>query len=179
MIKPFSFHKALFASAMLLLCGIFLQSCTEEIPILKPRNGSGTTSNNSNIVVKVNNTAYTLTNKAPGYAIFVPVTTGTGASSSTQYSVNGSNGIQTNVLDFGFSYISNSVNNKYVLKSAQLEINNKTYTTLNSSGTAQLTVDKMDVAALTSSGSFSYYLYDSPYSPTDSIYVSGTFNIVK
>lgn len=163
---------------MLLLSAFFLNSCTEEMPVLKPL--SGTAINKSSIVIKVNNSTYTLTNKEPGYAIFVPVTLGTGASSYTEYSVNGSNGSETNVLDFGFSYILNSTTNQYVITSSQLQLNNKNYVTLNSSGAAQLKVDKMDAAANTGSGSFSYYLYDSVYNtPTDSVFVSGTFNIIQ
>lgn len=179
MLKPLSLGRKLLAPAMLLLTGIFLQSCADEVPILQPLNGSGKTSNASNIALKVNNTSYTLTNKDPGYAIFVPITTGTGTSSATQYSINGSNGSQTNTLDFGFSYILNTTSNKYLLTGGQLTINNKSYATINSSGTAQLTVDKMDVLAFTATGKYSFYLYDTPFSPTDSIYVSGTFNIVK
>lgn len=179
MSKPLNFGRMFFTPAMLFLCGVFLQSCTEEMPILKPLNGSAKTSNASNIALKVNNTTYSLTNKDPGYAIFVPITTGTGSSTATQYSINGSNSSQTNLLDFGFSYILDSTNNKYLLTSGQLTLNNKNYATINSSGTAKLTVAKMDTLALTAAGNYSFYLYDSPFSPTDSIYVSGTFNIVK
>ncbi len=167
--------RKLFAPAMLLLSSIFLQACTEEMPILAPLNGA---SNNSTIVLNINNAAYTLTNKAPGYAIFANVTSGTGTTSTTQYNVTGSKGTQTNALDFILAYEINTAN-KYVLATSQLDFNNKTYTTVNSSGAAKLTVDKMDATANTATGSFGYYLYDSVFTPTDSIYVSGTFNIVK
>ncbi len=176
MSKRFSFRSAMFAAAMLLLCGTFLQSCTEEMPILAPLNG---TTNNSKIVLNVNNATYTLTNKNPGYVFFAPITVGTGSSSNIQYNVNGSNGLQTNAVDFIIDFGLNA-NNKYVLVGSQLNLNNKSYTTVyNNTGKAQLTINKIDTIANATSGSYAYYLYDSAFTPTDSIYVNGTFNIVK
>ncbi|MGI4730009.1 MAG: hypothetical protein ACRYGB_15675 [Janthinobacterium lividum] len=176
--KLFKLRKALLAPAMLFLCGVFLQSCTEEMPILSANDLIGKTSNASSIALKVNTANYTLVNKDPGYAIFAPVTSGTGTTSNIQYNVSGSNGLQTGTVDFVLAYTLTS-SNTYVLTTSQLDLNNKTYTTLNASGNAQLTIVKMDVTANTASGSYGYYLYDSPSSPTDSVYVSGTFNIVK
>lgn len=179
MIKSLTLCKAILAPAMLLLCSIFLQSCTEEMPILSPNNVSGTSSNSSSIVVNVNKSTFTLNNKAPGYAFFAAGTVGTGSSSNTQYNVSGSNGLQTNAVDFIIDFSLNT-SKKYLLVGSQLDFNNKSYTTVyNGTGKSQLTINKIDTIANTASGSYAYYLYNSASSPTDSVYVSGTFNIVK
>ncbi len=179
MIKSLTLRKAVLTPAMLLLCGIFLQSCTEEMPILSPNDLIGKTSNSSSIVVNVNKSVFTLNNKAPGYAFFAVGTVGTGSSSNTQYNVSGSNGLQTNGIDFIIDFDLNT-SKKYVLVGSKLNFNDKSYTTVyNGTKKAQLTINKMDTIANTINGSYAYYLYNSASSPTDSIYVSGTFNIVK
>lgn len=175
----FTLRKALLAPAMLFLCAIFLQSCTEEMPILKPSDLNGTASTNSTIVVNVDKTAYTLKNAAPGYAIFAGVTIGSGTAATTQYNVSGSNGLKANRVDFLIDF-GLDANKKYVVLGSQLDLGDKSYTTLyNQTDKAQLTVTKMDTIANTATGSYAYYLYNSTASPTDSVYVSGTFNIVK
>lgn len=175
----FTLRKALLAPAMLFLCGIFFQSCTEEMPILKPSDLNGNTSTSSNIVVNVDKTAYTLKNVAPGYAIFFGVTLGSGTSATTQYNVSGSNGLKANGVDFLIDF-GLDANKNYVVLGSQLDLGDKSYTTLyNQTSKMQLTVAKMDTIANTASGNYAYYLYNSTVSPTDSVYVSGTFNIVK
>ena len=174
----FTLREALLAPAMLLLCGIFLQSCTEEMPILKPSDLSANSSG-STIVVNANKSTFTLKNVAPGYAYFAPIGLSSGTYSGTQYNVNGGNGLKDNsvdfVLDFGLD-----AGKKYVVLSSQLDLGDKSYTTLNNQNVkAQLTVTKLDTIANAASGSYAYYLYNSAVSPTDSIYVNGTFNIVK
>jgi hypothetical protein len=175
MTKPVRLFKI---AVMLLLSGVFLNSCTEEMPVLTPLSGSGITSNKSIITVNIGNSTYSLKNQDPGYAIFASASTGSGTSTYTQYNITGSNGSQTNALDFILAYGLNT-NNKYIVTTSLLDYNNKTYSTLNLTGAAKLTVDKMDANASTANGSFGYYLYDDIFTPTDSIYVSGTFNIVK
>lgn len=179
MIKSLTLRKAILAPAMLLLCGIFLQSCTEEMPILKPSDLSGTTSTNSTIVVNVNKSTFTLKNTAPGYAYFATIGIGSGTSASTQYNVNGGNGLKTNAVDFILNF-GLDANKKYVLLGSQLDFNEKNYATIyNQTSKAQLSISKIDTIANTTSGSYACYLYNSAASSTDSIYVSGTFNIVK
>ncbi len=175
MTKPL---RLLTVAVVLLLSGIFLNSCTEEMPILTPNSGSSSASNKSIIALNIGNSAYSLKNQDPGFAIFASVSTGTGTSTYTQYNITGSNGSQTNALDFILAY-GLDAKNKYVVTTSQLDFNNKTYTTLNLAGNAKLTIDKMDANTNTASGNFSYYLYDSVFTPTDSIYVTGSFNIVK
>ncbi len=178
MIKPFSFHKALFAPAMLLLCGIFLQSCTEEIPILKPRSSS--VSSKSTIVLNVNNTAYTINDVSPNTIEFRETSRDPAFPLYRQYGIAASNNSQTNLLDYALSFHTDTVGSKkYTLEISQLTINKKTYSTANIYGNAAFKVDKLDAVDNTTSGSFGYFVYDDILTPTDSIYVSGTFNIVK
>jgi hypothetical protein len=178
MIKPLTFKKAVAAFAMLFLCGISLYSCTEEMPILNP-NSISSISNNSSIVVNINNSAYVIKNKTPDYAIFASITSGTNNTSNTQYNVSGSSSSKTAPIDFVLAFATDSLSKKYIVTTSQVDVNNKTYTTLNKFGDAKLTVSKMDEKANTATGTFGYYLYDSVFTPTDSIFVSGTFNIIK
>ncbi|RYX82021.1 hypothetical protein EON73_04515 [bacterium] len=182
MFKFSTFRNAFIPTAMLLLSGIFLQSCVEEMPILKPSDVSKTVSTNSTIVVNVNKSVITLKNTNPGYVFFASATVGIGAN-NTQYDISGSNGLQTNAVDFDINFNLNSTSKKYVLLGSQLNFNNKSYTTvyngMNGIEKAKLTFNKIDTIANTANGSYAYYLYDSAFTPTDSIYVSGTFNIVK
>ncbi len=174
----FTLRKALLAPAMLFLCGIFLQSCTEEMPILKPL--SVNPSNSSFIILNIKNKAYTLKNVNPGFVYFTNITAGTGNSTMQQYGIAGSDGNEKNPLDCIINFDTDSVHaGKYVLSSSQLNYNNIVYTTNNTFGNAKFTVDQLNNATNTANGSFAYYLYDSVYTPTDSVYVSGTFNIVK
>lgn len=178
----FTLRKALLAPAMLFLCGIFLQSCTEEMPILKPNDLKVTTSTTSTIMVNVDKSTFTLKNTDPGYAFFASSSIGTGSSSNTQYNISGSNGLQTNTVDFIIDFNLNA-SKQYILLGSKLDINNKSYSTVYNGLTgipkALLTITKMDTIANTASGSYAYYLYNSASTSTDSIYVSGTFNIVK
>jgi hypothetical protein len=178
MTKIFSIKKEIFSPVMLLLCGLFLHSCTEEMPILTPN--SAFTSGISAIVFKVNNTPYTIVNKVPGYVYFANVTVGSNNNLYSQYNISGSNGSQTYPIDYLLTFGPDSTNtNNFVFGTSQVTINKKTYSTINANGKAKLTIDKIDTNNNTAAGSFSYYVYNSVFSPTDSIYVSGTFNIVK
>lgn len=178
MIKSLILRKAILAPAMLLLCGIFLQSCTEEMPILTQLSKS---TNGNVIILNIKNKAYTLKNVNPGFVYFTNITAGGSANSSfQQYGLAGSNGNETNPLDCIINFDTDSVHvGKYVLSTSQVNYNNVTYTTSNASGNAKFTVNQLNATTNTTSGSFAYYLYDSVFVPTDSIYVSGTFNIVK
>ncbi len=185
MIKSLSFRKALLAPAMLLLSGIFLQSCTEEMPILHPPSGAsssgiGTTSSKSVINLSINNNANNITNNKPNNILFTSVAGGATLPLLKLYTFAGNNGSQTNNLTFGASFHTDTIGNKkFIFDSSQLLFNKKTYTTFNISGTAKFTVDKLDDVANTASGSFGYYVYDAIINPTDSVYVSGTFNFMK
>jgi hypothetical protein len=176
MTKIFSFRKEIFSPLMLLLCGIFLQSCTEEMPILTPNYNF----NESTIVFNVNNKPYIVVNKTPGYVYFANVTVGSNNTLYSQYNISGSNGSQTNPIDYLLTFGPDNTNtNNYIFGTSQVTFNKKTYSTINANGKAKIIVDKLDTGNNTASGSFSYYLYDSVSSPKDSIYISGTFNIVK
>ncbi len=181
--KPSSFRGVLFAPAMLILFGVFLQSCTEEIPILKPLNRSSnsiTVSSKSTISLNFNNTANTITNINPSNILFSTMPGGASLPLLKSYIVAGNNGSKTSNLLYGVSFHTDTIgNNKFIFDSSQLVINKKTYTTFNISGKVKFTVDKLDDTANTASGSFSYYVYDDIIKPTDSIYVSGSFNILK
>lgn len=181
MIKFSNLRNAIVAPAMLLLSGIFLQSCVEEMPILKPSDVTKIASSSSTLIVNVDKSTFTLKNADPGYVFFAGGTVGTGTN-STQYNISGSNGLQTNAVDFIINFNMND-NKKYVLLGSRLNFNNKSYTTvyngLNGIEKAQLTFNKIDTIANTANGSYGYYLYNSASTQPDSIYVSGTFNIVK
>ncbi|MGI4021039.1 MAG: hypothetical protein ACRYFA_05995 [Janthinobacterium lividum] len=164
------------AVVTLLLCGMFLQSCTEEMPILTPLSDPNT----SRIVLNIKYKTYKIIDKLPGYVFFANVTVGSGNTLYSQYNVSGSNSSQTNAIDYLLTFGPDSVNtSNYVFGTSQLTFNNKTYTTTNKSGKAIIKVDALDTYVNTASGSFAYYLYDNVLSPTDSIYVTGTFNIIK
>ncbi|MVN21975.1 hypothetical protein [Mucilaginibacter arboris] len=175
--KNLTFRRAIIALAMLLLCGIFLQSCTEEMPILVPRSKA---INGSVIVLNIRNKAYTIRNENPGFVYFTNITPGSGNNLSQQYGIAGSDGSPTNPLDCIINFNADSVHaGNYILSTSQVNYNNVTYTTSNPSGNAKFKVNQLNAAANTTSGSFAYYLYDSVFIPTDSIYVSGTFSITK
>lgn len=164
------------AVVTLILCGIFLQSCTEEMPILTPLSDP----NISSVVLNIQNKTYRVVNKLPGYVFFANVTVGSGNSLYSQYNISGSNSSQTNAIDYVLTFGPDNANsNNYVFGSSQLTFNNKTYTTTNVSGKAVIKINSLDTYANTASGSFAYYLYDKVTSPTDSVYVTGTFNVIK
>ena len=185
MIKPFIFRKALFAPAMLLLGSIFLHSCTEEMPILKPLGTysnyvPATVSSKSMINLKINNTQSDITNTKPGTIVFNVVTGGTTLPNFRTYLIAGDNGSTTNRALYSVTFHSDSVgNNIYVFDGSQVIVNKKTYTSFNISGSNKFSVTKLDEKTNTAVGSFSYYVYDDALHPTDSLYVTGAFNIFK
>ena len=178
MYKLFSFRSVLLAPAMLLLCSIFLQSCSEEMPILKPLTSSP--SSKSTVVLNINNTVYTINDVSPSTIEFAQTNTDPTQPLYRQYGIAASNNDQTNLLDYAVTFHTDTVGSKnYGLEVCLLNINKKSYATANPYGNAVFKVDKIDAANNTTSGSFSYFVYDDILSPTDSIYVRGTFNIVK
>ncbi|RYE26663.1 MAG: hypothetical protein EOP42_20505 [Sphingobacteriaceae bacterium] len=173
-------RKALLAPAMLFLCGIFLQSCTEEMPILSPDDLSAKSSSKSTVVINVNNAVYTINDVKPSTIIFATTGTDPQFPLYKQYGFDATNNNQANMLDYAVSFHTDTVGSKkYTLEISQLTLNKKTYSTANIYGNAVFKVDKLDAANNTTSGSFSYFVYDDILTPKDSIYVSGTFNIVK
>lgn len=180
-----SFQKSLCAILILLLSGIFLQSCMEEMPILVPQNGTltGTTgmvSSKSTISLNINNNPQNISNIKPNNIIFTNVTGGASLPLFKEYFIVGDNGNQTSSLSYSASFHTDTVGSKnFVFESSQLFFNKKTYTTFNISGTAKFNIEKLDDAANTVSGTFGYYVYDDILKPTDSVYVSGSFNILK
>lgn len=178
MLKPISFGRKLLAPAMLLLTGIFLQSCADEVPILMPLSGS--VSSKSIVVLNFKNTTYTINDVKPGTILFAVTGTDPKFPLYKQYGFDATNNSQTDLLDYAVSFHTNTVGSKkYTLEVSQVTLNKKTYSTANIYGNAVFKVDKLDAANNTTSGSFSYFVYDDILSPTDSIYVSGTFNIAK
>ncbi|RYY07417.1 MAG: hypothetical protein EOP43_03310 [Sphingobacteriaceae bacterium] len=178
MCKLLSFRSALFAPAMLLLCGIFLQSCTEEMPVLTPLDI--TVSSKSTIVLKINNTTSTINNVLPGNIEFRETSRDPAFPLYRQYGIAASNNNQTNLLDYAVAFHTDTAGSKnYTLEISQLTINKKTYSTANIYRNAVFKVDKLDATNNTTTGSFSYYVYDDILSPKDSIYVTGSFNILK
>lgn len=174
--KNFSLKKGRLAPAILFLCSIFLHSCTEEMPILTPLSDPNT----SSIVLNIQNKTYKVVNRLPGYVFFANVTVGSGNALYSQYNISGSNGSQTNAIDYVLTFGPENANSgNYVFGTSQLTFNNKTYTTTNASGKAVIKIDALDTYVNTASGSFAYYLYDKVLSPTDSVYVTGTFNVIK
>lgn len=185
MIKPLISRKVFFVPAILLLCGIFLQSCTEEMPILTPASGysssvPGSVSSKSVINLKINNAPNDITNVKPGIILFNIISGGTTLPRFRNYLIAGDNGSTTNRVLYSVTFHSDSVgNNIYVFDGSQVIINKKTYTSFNISGTNKFTVAKLDEIASSTSGSFGYYVYDDVLHPTDSLYVTGAFNIFK
>lgn len=162
---------------MLLLCGIFLQSCTEEMPILTSAN---TTITGSYIKLNIDNKAYTIVNKLPGYVYFSNITVGVGTNLVAQLTVAGNNGNQNNLLDYALNFSEDtSKAGSYDFASSKLSLNGKSYITTNPYGKAKLNINQLDDTAKTANGSFAYYVYNSASNPTDSVYVTGTFNVVK
>lgn len=186
MLKPFISRKALFAPAMLLLCGIFLNSCREDMPILVPPSGltigTGTpsVSAKSTINLKINNTQNDILNVKPAVILFNIVTGGASLPLFRNYLIAGDNGSATNRVLYSVTFHSDSVgNNIYVFDGSQVIANKKTYTSFSISGANKFTVNKLDEKAYLTNGTFSYYVYDDVLHPTDSLYVTGSFNISK
>lgn len=176
MTKISALSKRIFTLALLLLCSFFLHSCTEDMPILTPLSDP----NISTIVLNIQNKTYKVVNKLPGYVFFANVTVGSGNALYSQYNVSGSNSSQTNAIDYVLTFGPDKTNtSSYAFGTSQLNFNNKTYITNNTSGKATIKIDALDTNVNTASGSFAYYLYDKIVSPTDSIYVTGTFNVMN
>lgn len=184
MIKPF-FRKAIFAPAMLLLCSIFLQSCSEEMPILTPQNGytssaPGSVSSKSMINLKINNASNDISNVKPEIILFNIVSGGTTLPQFRNYLIAGDNGSTTSRVLYSVTFHSDSVgNNIYVFDGSQIIVNKKTYTSFNISGANKFSVTKLDEKTYSTSGNFGYYVYNNVLHPTDSLYVAGSFNILK
>ncbi|MGI4021040.1 MAG: hypothetical protein ACRYFA_06000 [Janthinobacterium lividum] len=180
----FSFRSALLAPAMLLLCGIFLQSCTEEMPALKSPSSvnysTGSASSKSIINLKINDVQRSITNVKPEIIIFNINSGGVALPSFRSYTLAGDNGNTTNRLVYSAAFHSDSVgNNTYIFDASQVIVGQKVYTSFNVSGKSNFKVDKVDEKAYTTSGSFGYYVYDNILMPKDSLYITGSFNIVK
>lgn len=179
-----SFRSALFAPAILLLCGIFLQSCTEEMPVLQPTSGvnlsTGSVSTKSVINLKVNDVQKNITNVKPQVILFNINSGGVTAPSYRFYTLAGDNGSTTNRLLYSAAFHSDSVgNNIFIFDASQVIVGQKVYTSFNISGKSNFKVDKVDEKAYTTSGNFGYYVYDDILNPKDSLYVTGSFNIAK
>ena len=178
MCRFLSFRSAPIAPAVLLLCGIFLQSCTEEMPLLKPSDTS--VSSKSTVVLNINNTASTINSVSPQTIEFRETSRDPAFPLYRQYGIAASNNNQTNLLDYAVAFHTDTAGSKnYTLEICQLTMNKKTYSTANIRGNAVFKVDKLDATANTATGSFRYYLYDDILSPKDSIFITGSFNIVK
>jgi len=158
---------------MLLLCSIFLHSCTEEMPILNPLN---TVYKVNSVSLSIDGKSYVIINKTPGYVNLTSITAGSGTSLYSQSNISASNSNSGNLVNFIINFGPDSKNSgSYLLSTSQISVNNKTYTTTNADGKANLKVTNLDLNNKTANGTFGYYLYNS----TDSIYVSGTFTILN
>lgn len=169
--------KQHFVVAMLLLCSVFLHSCTEEMPILMPLN---TVYKVNSVTLTINGKSYIIINKTPGYVNLTSITAGAGTSLYSQSNISASNSNAGDLISFIINFGPDTKNaGNYVLSTSQLSFNNKIYTTVNADGKANLKVANLNSNNNTANGTFGYYLYNSTKNPTDSIYVSGSFNILK
>jgi hypothetical protein len=172
--------RLLSAAVMLLLSGIFLNSCTEDMPILMPISSSVSTKSTVIVNVKNTNSTYSINDIRPSTVVFATTGKDPAYPLYRQYGFDATNNSQTNLLDFAVSFHTDTAGSRrYTLELSQLTVNKKTYSTANIYGNAVFKVEKLDGTGNTATGSFGYFLYDDITSPTDSIYVSGTFNIVK
>lgn len=186
MIKPLTFRKAVLASAMLFLCSISLHSCTEEMPILTPSggfissSGVGSVSSKSIVNIKINAVQSNITNVKPQNILFTINSGGSTMPSFRSYAIAGDNGSTTNRLLYSVAFHSDSAgNNTYVFDGSQVIANKKIYTSFNISGSNKFSISKLDEKTYSTAGTFGYYVYDDILNPTDSLYVTGSFNILK
>lgn len=184
MTKPTTFRSKFFSPLMLLLCIVSLQSCWEEMPVLKPLNPTdtvaGSVSSKSIIYLNINNAANNITNIKPSTILFTNVTGGATLPLFKEYFLIGDNESKSANVVYTVAFHTDTIGSKkFIFESSELVVNKKTYSTFNISGSEVFAINQLDDNANTASGKFSYYLYDSVINPKDSIFVDGTFSILK